>query len=59
MSEQVINGKTYVPERTCLPVYEGKHDPNPKCSLCGEPLADGVLNLPKYCGECGARVIEK
>ena len=47
------------PERICLPVYAGSYDSNPKCSACGEHLADGVLKLPKYCGECGARVIEK
>lgn len=53
----VINGKKYVPERTCLPVYDGKWRNTPKCSLCGELLTEGVLKLPKHCPECGAKVV--
>ena len=45
------------PERTCLPLYDGKYNNNPKCSLCGELLSDGVLKLPNYCGWCGAKVM--
>lgn len=44
-------------ERRCVPVYDGKYRNTPRCSLCGELLADGVLKLPRYCGECGARVM--
>lgn len=55
----VINGKKYVPERTCLPVYDGKWRNTPRCSLCGELLTDGVLKPPKHCSECGAKVVSE
>lgn len=51
------DGARYVPERTCLPVYDGKWRNTPKCSICGELLTDGVLKLPKHCSECGAKVV--
>ena len=59
VSLEKITGETWKPERTCLPLYDGKYNPDPKCSLCGKYLTDGVLKLPKYCGKCGAKVVSE
>lgn len=44
------------PERTCFPMYDGRYNNAPKCSLCGEILTSGDVKMPNFCGECGARV---
>ena len=54
---QVTNCCPCGAQRRCVPVYDGKYRNTPRCSLCGELLADGVLKLPNYCGECGAKVV--
>lgn len=58
----VINGKKYVPERTCR-IMERRGDC--VCSACGEVLLSGwadpfeaiPLECFKYCFNCGAKVV--
>lgn len=67
-----VNGKRYVPERTCHPVlmdwtgnppyYTGGVSLDAMtmgCSECGFPWRRGAGNLPNFCENCGAKVVDE
>lgn len=48
----VLDGETWVKERTCKPV---EVDGVMKCPECDYPL--GIFSVPPFCGGCGAKVV--
>lgn len=64
MHEGARDNLKYVPERTCTNSYDGGCTVAFKCSNCGDSFffpkkGDRKHVKPKFCPECGAKVIKE